>query len=422
MQFALLPALVLAAGALAMATASRAAPPPPSPFEGRIVFEGTRDGAPDIYTINADGTSLKRLTDDAEADVTPIFSRDGTRIIFASSRAGSYDLYSIRDDGTGVERLTETKRANELNPDISADGEVVVFERQGERDTDIFALNLTTREETAIATSRFEEVTPSISPNGTRVAYAGRTARASDFELFNAPVAGGPPRSRRAATTTDLDELWPQFEPSGKRLVLARESERLSTLAISGPRGAVPKTIKTQGRRPFAPTWSPDSRAIAYTRPDPSGVLQIFIHVRATGEERQLTFRRDGRNALPSWTRTERPQAQAAAVAAPPAAFCSKEGTSSAETVTGTGSGDTLCGYGGDDKLLARKGHDYLVLGSGNDRAFGHDHSDDFDSCTESSVRKDKIWGDFKSKHFANGDRAWINDSDYTKSTARIRC
>jgi TolB protein len=414
-------ALPLAAAALALTTSSPASRQPPTiPLEGRIVFESTRDGAPEIYAMNADGTGTTRLTKDPESDATPAFSTDGTRIVFASSRNGSWDLWRMRDDGTELEQLTDT-RANELNPDISSNGELVVFERQFERDTDIYALNVTTREETAIATSFNEEITPSISPDGTRVAYVGRTGSATDFELFNVPVVGGKPRLRRAATTTAIDEQWPAFTPDGKRLVLTRVGRRSSTLATSGPRGLNPRTVKTGGRRPFAPTWSPDTRAIAYTRPDARGVLQIFIHVRETGTERQLTFSRDGRDALPSWTRTERPRGRVAAVAGPPAAFCTIDGTSSGETVDGSNSADTLCGYGGNDKFLARDGHDYLVLGSGNDRAFGHRASDDFDGCTEDPPRKDKIWGDYKTKHVANGDRAWINDSDYTKSTARIR-
>ena len=60
----------------------------------------------EIYTAEADGTDLRRLTHndayDAEATVSP----DGKRIVFTSTRDGDIELYTMKVDGSDVRRVT----------------------------------------------------------------------------------------------------------------------------------------------------------------------------------------------------------------------------------------------------------------------------------------------------------------------------
>lgn len=75
-----------------------------SPDGSQIVFSSDRSGASDIYTINADGTELTKVTDDFYTDSNPIWTTDG-RIIFTSDRSGLSRLFSIRPDGTDLRML-----------------------------------------------------------------------------------------------------------------------------------------------------------------------------------------------------------------------------------------------------------------------------------------------------------------------------
>ena len=59
-----------------------------SPAAGKIAFVSSRDGNPEIYTINTDGTELTRLTNDPAVDEEPAWSPDG-RIAFVSERSGN---------------------------------------------------------------------------------------------------------------------------------------------------------------------------------------------------------------------------------------------------------------------------------------------------------------------------------------------
>ena len=79
----------------------------------------------DIFSANADGSDLVRLTDapgyDAEATVAP----DGT-IVFTSVRDGDLDIYTMKSDGSDVKRLTD-EPGYDGGPFYSWDGRKIVY-------------------------------------------------------------------------------------------------------------------------------------------------------------------------------------------------------------------------------------------------------------------------------------------------------
>ena len=56
--------------------------------------------------MNADGTTVKRISKDTGAEALPAWSPDGTRIAYVSDRSGPGSIYLMNADGTGVKRLT----------------------------------------------------------------------------------------------------------------------------------------------------------------------------------------------------------------------------------------------------------------------------------------------------------------------------
>lgn len=109
---------VLAAAALLSGAGLAAAAPALAVFpgaNGKIAFS-MRDAAfnTDIYTVNADGTGLKRLTTGTADDIAPEWSPSGTRIAFLSTRGVNGvavpRLYTMNADGTNVVQVPGTGR------------------------------------------------------------------------------------------------------------------------------------------------------------------------------------------------------------------------------------------------------------------------------------------------------------------------
>ena len=71
-----------------------------SPDGLKIAFISTHDGDPEIFVMNADGTGLRKLTDNSAVDAAPSWSPDSGKIVFTSDRGGSFELYRMNSDGS----------------------------------------------------------------------------------------------------------------------------------------------------------------------------------------------------------------------------------------------------------------------------------------------------------------------------------
>jgi Tol biopolymer transport system component len=82
-------------------------------FGGRIAFVSDRDGDNEIFTIKADGTGLRQLTHNQADDRSPAWAPQGgspgpdDRIAFTSDRhKATFEVYTMQADGTSVQRIT----------------------------------------------------------------------------------------------------------------------------------------------------------------------------------------------------------------------------------------------------------------------------------------------------------------------------
>ena len=110
-----------------------------SPDGKTIVFTSSRAAGPsivspnafDIYTMDANGANVRRLTNNNALDVEPAFSPDGTKIAFSSTRdGGDHDLWVMNADGSNPVRLTDFGNDDETEPAWSHDGTRIAFTRE----------------------------------------------------------------------------------------------------------------------------------------------------------------------------------------------------------------------------------------------------------------------------------------------------
>ena len=107
-----------------------------SPDGRRIAFAGLVGGLSDLFVYDLEANQLKRLTNDAFADLQPAWSPDGRTLAFATDRfttdlgqltIGRYAI-GLLDVATGtVSRLPGFDGARHINPQWSPDGASLFF-------------------------------------------------------------------------------------------------------------------------------------------------------------------------------------------------------------------------------------------------------------------------------------------------------
>lgn len=227
-----------------------------APDSARLAFAAERAGQSDVWTMRADGTGRRQLTDAPADDGAPAFAPDGTRLAFESNRDGNFEIYVMNADGTGVRRLTQDGGADRA-PAWSPDGSTIAFvsERAGRGRADLFLM----RADGALVrplTSGGQYWTPQFSPDGTMIAaQEGR-------DLYVITVATG---ARRRVTFDPQNGMSPTWSPDGARLAFAstrRARLELFTTDLEAARQAV--LLSMPGGSAMDPRWSPDGSRIAF--------------------------------------------------------------------------------------------------------------------------------------------------------------
>ncbi|MBI4686276.1 MAG: PD40 domain-containing protein [Nitrospirae bacterium] len=168
---------------------------------GSIVFSSSRDGSPEIYTMNSDGSNVKKLTRSIGIDVSPAFSPDGSQIAFVSDRGGTPQIYLMNSDGSGIRRITFEGNYN-TSPSWSPDGKWIAYVGRKEGLNQIFIVNTDTGDAGQL-TDKGNNESPSFSPDGMFIALDSDREGAKGIYIIH--IKGGwqkriTPKGMRAAT------------------------------------------------------------------------------------------------------------------------------------------------------------------------------------------------------------------------------
>ena len=229
-------------------------------FDGqRLIFQATRPGAEcdQIFTMNADGTGLARVSNGQGRTTCAYYYPDGQSVLYASTFRASaacppkpgfehgyvwpiysgYDIYRANTDGSGIVPLTSAP-GYDAEATIARDGRVV-FTSVRDGDMEIYSMNGDGSDVRRLTRRPGPDGGPFFSQDGRQIVFRGRPIapgpelddylallkrelwRPTSLEIYVMDRDGG---NLRQVTNLSGASFAPYFHPDGRRIVFSSNS------------------------------------------------------------------------------------------------------------------------------------------------------------------------------------------------------
>lgn len=244
------------------------------------------------------GASLRQqahaLADDVVKTVHGLPGIARTRIAFKRDMGRRSELYVSDYDGYQAAAITSDGSVVAA-PCWAPGRNLLVYTSYLAGNPDVMSHDLGNGKRTFVARYSGSNISPSVSPDGRRVAMI--LSKGGSPDLYVADIDGS---NLRQLTKTPEDESSPCWSPDGRTICFSTRMNGRRTLATIPSAGGAVKRLTTSGAvNPSEPAWSPDGKWIAFTAQ--RGNFEICVVPAGGGDARTVAVGED-----PSWSPNSR--------------------------------------------------------------------------------------------------------------------
>ena len=274
-------------------------------FDTRVVFvheTGPKDRrVKRLMIMDQDGANPAPLTDGLNYQVlTPRFSPTQQQITYMAlfdNRPGQVYLFNIE---TGEQEPLGSFRGMTFAPRFSPDGTQVLLSMERNGNSDIFKMQLSTRQLTRLTDDPAIDVSPTMSPDGRRIAFTSDRGGAAQLYVMNADGSG-----QKRITFGEGRYQTPVWSPRGDLIAFTRQYQGRFYIGVIRPDGTGERLL-TESYLDEGPTWAPNGRVLMFYRQtasnrDGTGGSTALWSVDLTGQNLRRV-RTPGDASDPAWS------------------------------------------------------------------------------------------------------------------------
>ena len=128
-----------------------------SPDGNRIAFVSDREGGLNIHVFDLQTESIVQLTFGEYSNSDPDWSPDGKQIVFVSNREPGSGIFTINPDGSNMKKITKVEFQGYKRPVWGPNNRSIIFEKDSRvGDSELYIIDLETLEERPLAIERVD--------------------------------------------------------------------------------------------------------------------------------------------------------------------------------------------------------------------------------------------------------------------------
>jgi Tol biopolymer transport system component len=226
----------------------------------KVLFVSNRDGNAQIYVMEADGSGERALTVGTEENTEPAWSHDGKRIVFTSYRGGDAGIYVMDAGGNAQKRLSSVQYSDN-SPSWTPDGRIV-FRSMRDGWANFYAMDADGSNVKQLTSTQSDKGAPTLSPDGKLIAYIAH-GETGVTNIHVVPTSGGDAKNLTGALPSG-QKLPPSWSPDSRWIAYSEYKNGALAIRVIGSDGSDPHKITDNIFSNASPTWSPDGRRIAF--------------------------------------------------------------------------------------------------------------------------------------------------------------
>jgi TolB protein len=254
-------------------------------FDSRIVYvdeSGPRDNrVKRLAIMDQDGANHRYLTDGRSIVLTPRFSPERQEITYMSYESGEPKVYLLQIE-TGQRELVGNFPGMTFAPRFSPNGDKVIMSLlRNDGNSNIFTMDLRTRNTARLTDTNAIDTSPSYSPDGRQVVFTSDRGGRAQIYVMNADGS-----NQRRISFGDGTYSTPVWSPRGDLIAFTKQSGVQFQIGVMRTDGSGERLIST-GYLQEGPTWSPNGRVIMFFRQDAGAAGPRLYSIDLTGRNEQ---------------------------------------------------------------------------------------------------------------------------------------
>jgi TolB protein len=308
-----------------------------SPDGTQIAFTSDRDGNNEICLMNADGsnqhcitsnpTPNKRPSKSVPVDYYPVWSPDGQHIAFVSTRDGYPQVYSMNPDGSNVFNLSNSA-SDDDQPAWSPDLKTIAFTSDRDGNNEICLMDASGFNQRCITNNRTKDQKPNStlpsdslpawSPDSQQLIFVSTRDHNNELYIMNAD--GSSPTNLTKKLSNDREGA---MSPDKTQIAFVSNRAGAFEIFLMNPDGTAVSRLTKNQFESIEPDWMPNGTPATFEALTPT----------PTGTARTLVPSRTPTNTFPPPTRTFTPRPTNTWTATPPCSFNFQDFTASPGTI-----------------------------------------------------------------------------------------